>query len=401
MEPPRKRRRLSNGAKIVVDGSEFPRIVKLNVGGTIFQSSYDTLKGSPYFQAAFNSGFKDMPQSEAYFIDRDPRFFHYILNFLRNQTIETSCLSPHDRFMLIAEGKYFILDVLVDILRNGDVLEAADGLGPLHIYFSNYSRSYEIFKDPTRLYNRENFQHHFYAQDRESLDILRQYHMDLRSQKVVSWKIVIESENVDVKYHMICGVMRSSDFVTSWDDDLNNFDVIGIENSDSGTVILGYDVQSSTDDDGYEFFGENYEHEDEEYASFNDADMFEAHVTRDQRLHRFFDESLGGSSSPNKSRGDFQIKGSQEINFLMDTRDGILGIRVGDTSYPEFFSFGKFEGEPKYRAFLGLKKLEFPSTSNTTDAFLRLGFRYCSKHSFGKMPKGPIKRSSQNDRSDG
>ena len=67
-------------------------IITLNVGGMLFQTSKDTLlKGDTYFvPLATHSNCE-----EVIFIDRDPAYFRYILNWLRGATV-----LPEDRLSL-------------------------------------------------------------------------------------------------------------------------------------------------------------------------------------------------------------------------------------------------------------------------------------------------------------
>src|SRR5690349_3199056 len=72
------------------------RIVKLNIGGTTFTTSLSTLTTQETFFSALLSGAFEVVEDEhgAYFIDRDPRNFHLILNYLRRQDIFFDDLTP-------------------------------------------------------------------------------------------------------------------------------------------------------------------------------------------------------------------------------------------------------------------------------------------------------------------
>ncbi len=67
------------------------RIVKLNVGGTLFVTSESTLTwpGSDTFLATMLNGSLPSMQDEsgAYFLDRDPKMFSMILNYLRTRHV--------------------------------------------------------------------------------------------------------------------------------------------------------------------------------------------------------------------------------------------------------------------------------------------------------------------------
>lgn len=57
--------------------------IKLNVGGTIFETTLDTLMKCCYFQGVQRMN-ELTTQHEPYFIDRDPDFFKHILRLLRD-----------------------------------------------------------------------------------------------------------------------------------------------------------------------------------------------------------------------------------------------------------------------------------------------------------------------------
>ena len=60
-------------------------IIKLNVGGKVFTTMKSTLKNSPWFVIFFSGKFKtEKINGGEYFIDRDPKIFHAVLNYLRN-----------------------------------------------------------------------------------------------------------------------------------------------------------------------------------------------------------------------------------------------------------------------------------------------------------------------------
>ncbi len=92
--------------KQVADGSSnskaFPRIVRLSVGGVIFETSVDTLCADPNSMlAAMFSGRHNVNTDEEgrYFIDRDGTHFRYILNYLR----DGNTYIPFDNQQLVDE----------------------------------------------------------------------------------------------------------------------------------------------------------------------------------------------------------------------------------------------------------------------------------------------------------
>jgi len=81
--------RLGNGA-----AGGFPKIVRLSVGGVVFETSMETLCGDPNSMlAAMFSGRHNVTKDEEgrYFIDRDGTHFRYILNYLRDGNTYIPC----------------------------------------------------------------------------------------------------------------------------------------------------------------------------------------------------------------------------------------------------------------------------------------------------------------------
>ena len=64
-----------------------PSRIKLNVGGTVFETCEETLKRADgtMLKSLCEEKWDDLKGGEA-FIDRDPTFFRIILNFLRDGT---------------------------------------------------------------------------------------------------------------------------------------------------------------------------------------------------------------------------------------------------------------------------------------------------------------------------
>lgn len=95
--------------------------VRLDVGGTVYTTSTQTLRRYPNsLLATMFSGRHDV-QSEpdgSYFIDRDGEHFRFVLNFLRDGALDAQAL-PSDRSsvrQIICEARYYQLDALVDHL---------------------------------------------------------------------------------------------------------------------------------------------------------------------------------------------------------------------------------------------------------------------------------------------
>lgn len=79
-------------------------VVRINVGGTTFYSTVETLKKSPYMESLF-SGSVDHTK-DGLFLDRDPKTFEKVLSFLRTDYIKLPLTRP-----LEIEFEYFELSV--------------------------------------------------------------------------------------------------------------------------------------------------------------------------------------------------------------------------------------------------------------------------------------------------
>ena len=103
--------------------SDEAEIVKINVGGSIFYTLRSTLtgkikkeNGDEYYETHLLHGLCDESEEnngQIPFIDRDPTYFNYILDYLRDPNEELSL--PEDEFILkkiLREAKYFMLDAL-------------------------------------------------------------------------------------------------------------------------------------------------------------------------------------------------------------------------------------------------------------------------------------------------
>lgn len=91
-------------------------IVRLNVGGTIFQTSRNTLlfDSNSRFYEMFNDD-QTFEKHEEVFIDRDGTHFRYILNYLRTGLVTL----PRDANALqelLIEAQYYDLKEIIDVL---------------------------------------------------------------------------------------------------------------------------------------------------------------------------------------------------------------------------------------------------------------------------------------------
>ncbi len=89
-------------------------LVKLNIGGCIFWTSDETLtsRGSNMLSVMIRHDNPAQLIDGAYFIDRDPKIFRWVLNYLRGSNV----LPPEDspEFVMIKEeAEYFSIDPLL------------------------------------------------------------------------------------------------------------------------------------------------------------------------------------------------------------------------------------------------------------------------------------------------
>jgi hypothetical protein len=72
--------------KFYLTSQKFQKSVKLNIGGTIFETTKETLTSvHSLFTPLLSEQFKiELDQNGAIFIDRDPTYFSTILNYMRN-----------------------------------------------------------------------------------------------------------------------------------------------------------------------------------------------------------------------------------------------------------------------------------------------------------------------------
>jgi len=92
--------------------------VKLNVGGTCFETSVSTLSKCNYFEAMFSGRYQVKKNNEGDImvrIDRDGTNFGHILNYLRNGKLEKP--PPAVASALIMEADFYGLNELVEMLK--------------------------------------------------------------------------------------------------------------------------------------------------------------------------------------------------------------------------------------------------------------------------------------------
>ena len=105
-----------------VNDVHFLDVIKLNVGGHIFQTSLQNLKKYPEstLAAMFSETFDLVKGGDgAYFIDRDGTHFRHILNFLRFEDVPPEkVLKTSAKEELMREAEFFGLAPLVEMIKN-------------------------------------------------------------------------------------------------------------------------------------------------------------------------------------------------------------------------------------------------------------------------------------------
>ena len=94
------------------------QIVVLDVGGKLFRTSVDTIgMGNHALAALFSRDdwADELDDERRFFIDRDPTYFRYVLNYLRDGTVLLP-EEPRERMELLAEARYFQLNGLVQLI---------------------------------------------------------------------------------------------------------------------------------------------------------------------------------------------------------------------------------------------------------------------------------------------
>ena len=107
----------------------FSDVIKLNVGGQIFETSLTTLQKEPdsMLAAMFSKRFKPLQQKEgAYFIDRDGTLFRHILNYLRMGKISRDTIEEVGNDLLM-EAEFYNLEGLIDIIINTNYVKINAG----------------------------------------------------------------------------------------------------------------------------------------------------------------------------------------------------------------------------------------------------------------------------------
>eukprot|EP01006_Ploeotia_vitrea_P022262 TRINITY_DN54667_c0_g1_i1.p1 TRINITY_DN54667_c0_g1~~TRINITY_DN54667_c0_g1_i1.p1 ORF type:complete len:884 (-),score=108.44 TRINITY_DN54667_c0_g1_i1:2239-4890(-) len=108
--------------------------IKLNVGGTQFVTSKSTLlaENDTFFHAMLHSGSWAPDLGDAYFIDRNPKWFGTILDYLRDNEIKSLIverMQPEEHQELVAEVEFYQVRGLLEKLAVVSTLGGKDGGG--------------------------------------------------------------------------------------------------------------------------------------------------------------------------------------------------------------------------------------------------------------------------------
>lgn len=130
-------------------------IIYLNIGGTLFATSRETLtknNTSSMLSAMFSGNFSSRRDyNGAYFIDRDSTYFPYILNFLRDGIVDL----PDDEYQirrLHREALFYQIDGLIKQIEESlELLQRkTDTHGEYAVaYLGGYGKSSQIYSKDT------------------------------------------------------------------------------------------------------------------------------------------------------------------------------------------------------------------------------------------------------------
>jgi len=101
----------TNLKKVMVQSFDKEQIITLNVGGTTFSTQHKTLMSVPSLLKAMFSGRLELFPLEdgSYFIDRDPKLFRYIINYLRSGVV-TWPSNEKQKKMIMEEFDFFNIE---------------------------------------------------------------------------------------------------------------------------------------------------------------------------------------------------------------------------------------------------------------------------------------------------
>lgn len=103
--------------KAKMNEARFEERILFDVGGTLFPTTKQTLlsKKDTYFSAMLQSGYWEPSEDGIYFIDRNPKFFGYILDYLRYGVLDTVGLNCNQIKMLQLDLQHFCIDLKLPV----------------------------------------------------------------------------------------------------------------------------------------------------------------------------------------------------------------------------------------------------------------------------------------------
>jgi len=88
--------------------------VKLNVGGERFEARATNLVKNTYFRALISLTFTEMDSDGFHFIDRNPEWFHVVVNYLRDGSIDLSRIEEYALGSIRKEAEFYMVPELVN-----------------------------------------------------------------------------------------------------------------------------------------------------------------------------------------------------------------------------------------------------------------------------------------------
>ena len=124
-------------------------IIKLNVGGHIFQTTIATLQKDP--NSALGRMFTNLPnqtmqREDAYFIDRDGTHFRHILNYLRSNDLAEGVIEAVGEELKIEADFYQIPDLSVRIMKSREIKIKCYNTGQLYTTTAYVLHQYHALK---------------------------------------------------------------------------------------------------------------------------------------------------------------------------------------------------------------------------------------------------------------
>ncbi len=100
-------------------------VVKLNVGGKKFATSRDNLLKEPsFFTGLLSANFAvERDEKGAIFIDRNPKYFQFILDYLRNEKIDLKLIDAKEHSALLEEIQFYEIGSLIAQLVPSSTVE--------------------------------------------------------------------------------------------------------------------------------------------------------------------------------------------------------------------------------------------------------------------------------------